>query len=310
MHINLAYQNPEIIIREEIIKDGSVKNILPIYLTLFVMDNPVANKKYWQSITVRELCSISNIYKGITPRRSHYENACIAITKLESYGYVELDGFDNHNLNSPFRYRITDFYKTDENGDTNRYLKLTVNEFMVLSDKFSMCDLPYQQIDTAWRVYCCLRFFMRPWQKTYKNPYPAWVGKLDSVSNWLGISRRTQTRVFGAMQDFKVLFVTYGARTTKTEDFCKRPDTIVVFPLISNGKACDVLTRIVEIRVRDKKGMSQCTWYAPGQRVIRKEKEEDQIDGAENISIKDIEDATEKNLKSIASAFNNEEDIF
>lgn len=95
------------------------------------------------------------------------------------------------------------------------------------------------------------------------------------------------------------------------DGFGKRSDTIVVFPFLAGNVNLTHITMLIEVRVRDKKGLSGCTWYKPGYRVLKKDKPEELSTATADITIADIDEATEQNSQSIADDKNDEdEDIF
>lgn len=225
---------------------------------------------------------------------------------MEDLGYIKTIGLDKEDHKAPFSYCIKGI-----NTDKDKYFLLPVDEYFYVADVISKYDSSNVKKDTAWRIYCCFRFYMNIWQRTYDKKYPAWVGRLDSVLNWLGMSQRTFSRFMSDMQDNDLLFVTYGAQMVGIDGFGKRSDTIVVFPFLAGNVNLTHITMLIEVRVRDKKGLSGCTWYKPGYRVLKKDKPEELSTATADITIADIDEATEQNSQSIADDKNDEdEDIF
>ena len=307
MYINTKlFHNVDIIVPQKLIYDREHKNILPIYLTLYLKANHIENESFWESLTVKQLAVLSGVYENTRFRGTHYKGLYDAIEALEDMGYIKTIGLDKEDHKAPFSYCIKGI-----NTDKDKYFLLPVDEYFYVADVISKYDSSNVKKDTAWRIYCCFRFYMNIWQRTYDKKYPAWVGRLDSVSNWLGMSQRTFSRFMSDMQDNDLLFVTYGAQMVGIDGFGKRSDTNVVFPFLAGNVNLTHITMLIEVRVRDKKGLSGCTWYKPGYRVLKKDKPEELSTVTADITIADIDEATEQNSQSIADDKNDEdEDIF
>lgn len=307
MYINTKiFRNVDIIIPQKLIYDKEHKNILPVYMALYLKANHIKREDFWESLTLRQLASLTGAYENLRFRGTHYKELYGAIEALEDIGYIKTSGLDEKEHKNPFSYCIEDI----EAGE-DKYVLLPVDEYFYVADAISKYGSSNVKKDTAWRIYCSLRFYMNMWQHTYGKKYPAWVGRLDSVADWLGISSRTFSRFMADMQDNNLLFVTYGAQMVGIDGFGKRSDTIVVFPFLSSGLNLTHVTMLVEVRVRDKKGMSGCTWYKPGYRVLKKDTPEELSVATTDITIADIDEATEKNEQAASySECDCDEDIF
>ena len=56
MYINTKlFHNVDIIVPQKLIYDREHKNILPIYLTLYLKANHIENESFWESLTVKQL---------------------------------------------------------------------------------------------------------------------------------------------------------------------------------------------------------------------------------------------------------------
>lgn len=292
------YYNPErtkcdIVIPEEIIKNDKVKNILPVYLALYVLDNPVRDDRFWTNISVKRLREITGIYKGIGARAAQNTEICNIVKTLEESGYIVTSGFGTSKANEEFMYRLTDtIVNKDDACDADieytgckvqktnrRFVIIEVDEYFKLTKAIEQCEeLSHRQVDTALRMYCCMRLYMNMWQSTYKDKYQAWVGRVNTVREWLNLSNRTQSRVFNLLQDMGALFVTYGALGKCENDYRQRSDTIAVFLFMNRKYAETTLTGFVQTRIREKKGQENDQWYVPGMRLARKDAEESESD--------------------------------
>lgn len=290
MHINAnVIKNVDIVIPQRVIYDRDHKNILPIYMALYLKANHLMQKNFWESMTLKQLGGITGVYDGVSFRGAHYNELFSAVSTLEDMGYIKTNGLDRRDHRKYFSYSMVDV-----NPNSDKYVLLPVDEYFYVINTMVEHEITNVKKDTIWRVYCCMRFYMNMWQRTYDKKYPAWVGRLDDVSNWLGITTRTFSRFFCEMQDCGLMFVTYGAQIVGIDGFGKRSDTIVVFPFLAEKTNPTHITMLVQVRVKEKKGMSGCTWYKPGYRVLKKSKPEDMRKDTEDIAITDIDEATRK----------------
>ena len=83
MYINTKlFHNVDIIVPQKLIYDREHKNILPIYLTLYLKVNHIENESFWESLTVKQLAVLSGVYENTRFRGTHYKGLYDAIEAL------------------------------------------------------------------------------------------------------------------------------------------------------------------------------------------------------------------------------------
>lgn len=103
-----------VIIPQDLIINPVNKVALPVYLTMYIMDNSTIGDYYNVPVTLKNICDRMMIFKDVQLRAVHYNMVADAIQWLVDRGYITVDNISRKSTKS-FSYRFACDFKSYKN---------------------------------------------------------------------------------------------------------------------------------------------------------------------------------------------------
>lgn len=236
------------------------KIALPVYLTMYIMDNSTVNDCYNLPVTLKNICDRIRIYKNIQLREVHYTAVANAIQWLIDREYIVVDKFDRKST-AKFFYKFTDDLKNaikkGTNGKKQPFLYVSIKEVNKLFSAIYYNNKNWKFSTDALIVYMYLKLKETSWQYTQRRkPLPVWVGYLGNMYDVLNISSRKVSLIITWLKSEKIILPIYGA---KGKNSGNRAKTIIVF--LSCCNECDIRKIVASAEAQIKEKDKNACWY-------------------------------------------------
>jgi len=249
-----------IIVPQDLIINPVNKIALPVYLTMYIMDNSTVNDCYNLPVTLKNICDRIRIYKNIQLREVHYAAVADAIQWLIDREYIVVDKFDRKST-AKFFYKFTDDLKNaikkGTNGKKQPFLYVSIKEVNKLFSAIYYNNKNWKFSTDALIVYMYLKLKETSWQYTQRRkPLPVWVGYLGNMYDVLNISSRKVSLIITWLKSEKIILPIYGA---KGKNSGNRAKTIIVF--LSCCNECDIRKIVASAEAQIKEKDKNACWY-------------------------------------------------
>ena len=236
------------------------KIALPVYLTMYIMDNSTVNDCYNLPVTLKNICDRIRIYKNIQLREVHYAAVADAIQWLIDREYIVVDKFDRKST-AKFFYKFTDDLKNaikkGTNGKKQPFLYVSIKEVNKLFSAIYYNNKNWKFSTDALIVYMYLKLKETSWQYTQRRkPLPVWVGYLGNMYDVLNISSRKVSLIITWLKSEKIILPIYGAKEKSSGN---RAKTIIVF--LSCCNECDIRKIVASAETQIKEKDKNACWY-------------------------------------------------
>jgi hypothetical protein len=236
------------------------KIALPVYLTMYIMDNSTVNDCYNLPVTLKNICDRIRIYKNIQLREVHYTAVADAIQWLIDREYIVVDKFDRKST-AKFFYKFTDDLKNaikkGADGKKQQFLYVSIKEINKLFSAIYSNNKNWKFSTDALIVYMYLKLKETSWQYTQRRkPLPVWVGYLGNMYDVLNISSRKVSLIITWLKSEKIILPIYGAKEKSSGN---RAKTIIVF--LSCCNECDIHKIVASAEVQIKEKDKNACWY-------------------------------------------------
>nr|DAO54351.1 MAG TPA: hypothetical protein [Caudoviricetes sp.] len=249
-----------IIVPQDLIINPVNKIALPVYLTMYIMDNSTVNDCYNLPVTLKNICDRIRIYKNIQLREVHYTAVADAIQWLIDREYIVVDKFDRKST-AKFFYKFTDDLKNaikkGANGKKQQFLYVSIKEINKLFSAIYSNNKNWKFSTDALIVYMYLKLKETSWQYIQRRkPLPVWVGYLGNMYDVLNISSRKVSLIITWLKSEKIILPIYGAKEKSSGN---RAKTIIVFLLCCNE--CDIHKIVASAEAQIKEKDKNACWY-------------------------------------------------
>lgn len=266
MYVDVSKQGGcMVLIPAEVILNYKVKQLLPIYITLYIHTNQFAYVQFQNTTSIKEICYLTNTINTNNLRGSQYDSVRGAVEWLINNGYVQSIDYDTGDVNKRFHFKFIDsiYDKICRAQDDwrKRYLSINIEEIQEVMSILSNLNKNDNCRVNVLRAYLCMRYYSGYWQSSYNDKLPAFCGNLTWIAKRLKIPARTFDRVEATLKAEKLIMVTHRD-FTKTNNAGRRP-TIVVFNLLCTDKGPEETTYDVEYRLLGVSGKNS-GYYIPG----------------------------------------------
>lgn len=249
-----------VIIPQDLIIKPVNKVALPVYLTMYIMDNSTIGDYYNVPVTLKNICDRMMIFKDVQLRAVHYNMVADAIQWLVDRGYITVDNISRKSTKS-FSYRFAcDFkkvIKTNAAGKKQQFAYVYVKEIKRLFESISLSDKSWKFYVDVFSIYMYLKLKEKSWQYEQGHKMsPAWVGYLGSMYNILDISSQKVTSVIAWLKCEKIILPIYGAKEKNKNG---RSETIIIFLACCDIQNLHKTIASIEIRLKEKN--KDAHWY-------------------------------------------------
>lgn len=230
----------------EIICNNDIKQLLPVYVTLFMFADQTAELETARTFTLRQFCQYTGTFNVAKIRHGQYFSLRLAFEWLSDAGYVTFYDLDFKNTKQPFKYKMADnIYELTRSRDgAKSYVYAPIDEIRVVHKMLLQQDRYDSFTIKAMRVYYAMRTWTFYWQKNFKTKLPAWCSHFSSIYKFAGVTERTFNRVLKMLIDADLITVLHVDPAQRRTMYI--PSVIVVFNYYCNEDAVSMIRKVEE----------------------------------------------------------------